>query len=89
MLNVNFEFIGDASTAICGFERLQCLSDSVQSIIAEKLKNITLGGVDSCNCLPACTQISYDHEISQASLDFHSLMEAFDTTISDLNSRYN
>lgn len=78
---------GDEATAICGFENLQCMTKSQQSIIAKKLKNITTGGVDSCNCLPACTQITYNHEISQADLHYTKMMQAFDAVL-DSNEKY-
>lgn len=62
------------------------MTDSQQSIIAEKLKNATSGGVDSCNCLPACTQITYNHEISQADLHYAKMMAAFDAVL-DINEK--
>lgn len=32
---------------------------------------------DECNCLPACTSISYEAEYSQANFDFNGLLNVF------------
>lgn len=66
---------------------MQCVINSQQSIVAEKLRNATFGGVDSCNCLPACTQINYNHEISQANLHYNEMMAAFEA-FRDINEKY-
>lgn len=87
-INFPFTFQGDETTQICGFERIQCLADSVKSILGEKIKNITSGAGDQCNCLPACTQISYSHEISQANFDLPKLMRLTDADSKELNSKY-
>lgn len=79
---------GDASTPICGFGKMQCVINSQQSIVAEKIRNATSGGVDSCNCLPACTQINYNHEISQANLHYNEMMVAFEALKRDINEKY-
>lgn len=78
---------GDETTPICGFERIQCLADSVKSILGEKIKNITSGAGDQCNCLPACTQISYSHEISQANFNFPKFMKLTGAESKDLNPK--
>lgn len=77
---------GDNTVPICGFASLQCLTNSQQSIVAEKLKNVTSGGVDSCSCLPSCTQITYNLEISQADLHYSKMMAAFDGA-KDINDK--
>lgn len=37
-----------------------------------------------CNCLPSCTSINYDAEISQANYDWKQLLLAFETDLDDL-----
>lgn len=59
----------------------------MKSILSEKLKNITNGEEDVCNCLPACTQISYSHEISQANFDFPKFMRVTDATVDEINPK--
>lgn len=83
----HFYLSDDDSTPICGYGKFMCVVNSVKSILGEKLKNVTNGIEDSCNCLPACTQIFYNHEISQASLNFLKLIESFEATSSELNTR--
>lgn len=53
--------------------------------MGEKLKNITSGAEDLCNCLPGCSQISYDHEISQANFDFQKFMKVTDATAKEMD----
>lgn len=38
---------------------------------------------NDCNCLPSCTSISYQHEISQADFDYKSLFEAYKNPIGE------
>lgn len=59
----------------------------MKSILSEKLKNITMGEQDMCNCLPACTQISYSHEISQANMDFLKLMRGTNASEKEMNPK--
>lgn len=84
---VKFSMPRDSVAPICGFEKLQCVSNSMKSILSEKLKNITNGKEDLCNCLPACTQISYGHEISQANFDFAKFMRVTDATDREINPK--
>lgn len=37
----------------------------------------------SCNCLPACTSITYDAEISQAPFDWTELFGAYNSPIDE------
>lgn len=80
--------LGDDSTPICGFKKIECVTNSMKSILSEKLKNITNGEKDLCNCLPACTQISYSHEISQANFDFLKLMRSTNASEKEMNPKY-
>lgn len=57
----------------------------MKSILNEKLVNITNGEQDLCNCLPACTQISYSHEISQANFDILKLMRGTNASETEMN----
>lgn len=44
----------------------------------------SLNGVDnarkSCNCLPECTSISYDYELSPSKLDMNEYVHGIDPT---------
>lgn len=70
---------GDKNTPICGPGKLQCVGQ-----IEEKIVNLTFlehlsdDSEKICKCLPSCTSIHYDVEISQAKFDFNKFM--FETT---------
>lgn len=67
---------GDAKTPICGAHKIACYNEAED----ELLKKFFTDGLDKnripdkkeCNCLPSCTAIAYDAEISQANLDAKS-----------------
>lgn len=73
----------DQKTPVCGAMSIQCYNDAEDELL---IREITEGLADSglnrrgqteCNCLPACTSITYDAEISQADFDWESLFLAY------------
>lgn len=46
----------------------------------EKLKNVA----KQCNCMPACTSINYDVEVSQADFNWQKLFIAYKANFSEL-----
>lgn len=67
--NLNYVFkklvfyLGDKYTKICTLFDIPCYVDAVD----EFSKNLLL---KNCDCLPDCTSITYDLELSQAPYDF-------------------
>lgn len=73
-------FLGDKHTPVCNSSRYGCVTE-----IEEKMVNLTFlerlnKNVDrvekSCNCMPACTSITYDIELSQANFDYLKLIRS-------------
>ena len=70
-------------TPVCGAANIKCYNDAEDELLANEFKEglLTSGenyrGETQCNCLPACTTIAYDAEISQAEYDFKSQFRAF------------
>lgn len=78
MFLLNFE--GDRDTPICGANKIKCYNVAEDTLLE---KDFTEGLTNmaavrkGCNCLPACTSITYDAEISQAKFDWVSLFNAY------------
>lgn len=67
--------LGNESTKVCGVGKIQCYRDAhyrlfqtdlVDGLSTEEGKFFR----NSCNCLPACTMISYETEIIRTKLDW-------------------
>lgn len=77
-------FAGDKDTPICGASKITCYEDAEDKLIEngliEGFKNAKTAGTagNICNCLPACTSITYDARISQAQFESRDLLTAFD-----------
>lgn len=60
---------------VCGSRRIQCMNDAEDKLsLREFNQGIETSGENyrgetTCNCLPACTSIAYEAEISQADYD--------------------
>ena len=65
---------------MCGVTKLDCTDKIEEKMInqtfLERLNHIDMTD-NSCNCLPACTSITYDLEISQAKFDYIKFFRAF------------
>lgn len=66
--------LGLPGTEICGPAKIQCYREAV-----EDLNNVAVDGVKDleadeetpiCNCLPSCTYLTYDSEISYGDVSF-------------------
>ncbi|XP_037032181.1 pickpocket protein 28-like [Bradysia coprophila] len=79
---VKFSMPRDKDTPICGAAKMNCYLKAGSNLLKEQFaKRLTLEpgaeSVTGCNCLPACTSITYDAEISQAPFDWKSLTIAY------------
>lgn len=87
-LTLNFQslFKGDKNTRICGTDKIKCYNDAEDKLLehdfVEGLKNVH-SAASGCNCLPACTSITYDAEISQAKFDWIGLFKAFNNPLDE------
>jgi acid-sensing ion channel, other len=74
---VKFSMPRDNKTRICTLSQIGCYEKAEDSFMVEKLRQSFLSHKEKakhvktkCNCLPSCTSIDYDAEISQADYDF-------------------
>lgn len=77
---VKFSMPRDNNTPICGTSKIKCYNAAEDKLTkknyAEGLQNIE--DVSSgCGCLPACTTITYNAQISQSKFDFENVLKAF------------
>ncbi|XP_037034176.1 pickpocket protein 28-like [Bradysia coprophila] len=66
---VKFSMPKKNDTKVCGIGKLKCYERAEKKLF-ERVRSTGLSYMDECNCLPACTQITYDVEISQAEVDW-------------------
>lgn len=81
---VKFSMPRDAKTPICGAAKISCYTRAESLLLVKtRVQKITQRyslkpvKVRSCNCLPACTSITYDTEILQAPFEYVSFFSAF------------
>lgn len=72
---VKFSMPRDKDTPICGAAKIICYTEARNKLFAQQiLESLTIKPGDErvkgCNCLPACTSISYDAEIFQHPLEY-------------------
>lgn len=85
---VKFSMPRDINEPICGASKIQCYNDAEDTLLEREFteglqsSEENFRGETSCNCLPACTSIVYEAELSQADFDWHSLFMAYG---SDMN----
>lgn len=76
-----FSFAGDKDTKICGAAKIKCYNEAEDRLLEKDFTEGLTGDLEAvkkgCNCLPACTSITYDAEISQAKFDWVSLFNAY------------
>jgi hypothetical protein len=84
-------FVGEPHDKICRQSDIECydkaeddlykkeLDESLKSNSAENKR-----GVTNCHCLPSCTSITYDAEISQADYDWRSVLKAHNASMDEL-----
>lgn len=78
----------DRDTPICGAAKISCYNRAEDNLLKEQfMEGLTLETgaekVKGCNCLPACTSITYDAEISQAPFDWVSLFNAYNSPLDE------
>ncbi|KAJ6633490.1 Pickpocket protein 28, partial [Pseudolycoriella hygida] len=74
-----------SETPICGASMIQCYHRAEDELLSQNIRNhISLSKSENssgCNCLPACTSIKYDTEVSHSDFDFKSIFEAYETPL--------
>lgn len=79
--------LGTNSTPICGASNIFCYHKAEDDLLNNNIRDNLSGTVSEdsshCNCLPVCTSIKYDTEVSHSDFDFKSLFEAYETPLEE------
>lgn len=74
----------DDETPICGTSKIPCYDQAEDDLLQEQyVDGITANdklSLNECNCLPSCTSIRYEAEITQAPYDYIRASNAFRNT---------
>lgn len=83
----------DNKTRVCSQANMTCYGKAELNLMSHELFQSLDTGIEQqkrdrtiCNCLPSCTSIDYDLEISQADFEFTELMEAYGEDMSEFNN---
>jgi len=64
---------------VCGAGNLKCYNDAEDELLLKEFEQgmategENIRGQTDCNCLPSCTSIAYEAEISQADFDYKTV----------------
>lgn len=72
----------DNKTRICGAAKIKCYQKAEKRLFGEDVMDglqdeIVKSFRAECNCLPACTSITYDADIDRAKLDWNAVMKSY------------
>lgn len=79
---VKFSMPRTLDMTVCSEDKIQCYSQAEDDLLfkefSEGLKNTDFNyrGETECNCMPACTSLVYNTEISQANFDLEEMIKA-------------
>lgn len=79
---VRFSMPRSPATPVCGISKLECCAEAKKNLFKQKFEEEKASDErgkrkSKCDCLPSCSGIEYDTEISQAELDTRSLLKAY------------
>lgn len=85
---VRFSMPRSPATPVCGVSKLKCCAEAKKDLFQkkfeeEKASNERGKRKSKCDCLPSCSSIDYDTEVSQAEVDTRSLLEAYSETLAE------
>lgn len=71
---VAFSMPRNIATKVCGPANIQCYKNAEYKVMLEEFREIERNpnAETKCNCLPGCTSISYDAEISNTKFTYDS-----------------
>lgn len=88
---VKFSMPRDDNMTICSQKDIMCYDQAENDLLGDDMRSGVesseekyLKQITSCNCLPSCTSINYDAEISQANFDHIEVMRSFGENVSEL-----
>lgn len=87
---VKFSMPRGNDTRICGQHEVECYDQAENGLMLEELEQslasgsgVNKLGKTNCNCLPSCTSINYDAEISQADFEYVKVFNAYGADLNE------
>lgn len=83
MMSIEISFSGSKLTKICGVKSINCYNAAEQRLFGEDVIDGLSDDTpaksfrENCNCMPACTSISYEAEMSQTKFDYVSMFSKY------------
>ncbi|XP_075167592.1 pickpocket protein 28-like [Haematobia irritans] len=76
---------------VCGEDKLYCYKKAYSQLLMKQFNDgqVPDEPVDDCNCMPGCTSLEYDIEISEGYFDLVNTFKAFDIVSDDNDFRSN
>lgn len=80
----------DSTMKICQQKDVKCYDEAEDDLLGKELEtgvssssDDNKSGITGCDCLPACTSINYDAEISQADFDEQKVIAQYGENITE------
>lgn len=87
---VKFSMPRTNETKICSQKEVECYDQAENGLMLEELEQslasgsgVNKLGITNCNCLPSCTSINYDAEISQADFEYVKVFNAYGADLNE------
>ncbi|KAL1402838.1 hypothetical protein pipiens_005902 [Culex pipiens pipiens] len=83
---VKFSMPRDDRTEVCGASKIECYNEAEDELLSQEVKYSVDKSYDfraKCDCLPACTSVQYDAEISQADFNWKNLFMAYKSPLDE------
>ncbi|XP_065086994.1 pickpocket protein 28-like [Ochlerotatus camptorhynchus] len=83
---VKFSMPHDDRTEICGSSQIACYNAAENELLSHDVKHSVNSSYDfraKCDCLPSCTSVQYDAEISQADFNWRDLFLAYKSPLDE------
>ncbi|XP_073848275.1 pickpocket protein 28-like [Musca autumnalis] len=87
---VTFYMPRNPETPVCGSDKLSCYRKAKDNLLFKQFKQglkKTKPSIDDCDCLPACTSLDYETEISEGSFDVANTIDAV-SNLKDIREMY-
>ncbi|KAH8397834.1 hypothetical protein KR222_003544 [Zaprionus bogoriensis] len=82
---VKFSMPRSVDMPVCGEDKIHCYDRAERELLVREFQRVRSlnvageaprGGESACNCMPACTSLIYNTEISQANFDLEEMLAA-------------
>lgn len=73
--------IDNESALVCGASKVLCMADAETELLNENMMDGLTNSRTDCNCLPACTSVAYEVDVSNADMTWKEVFQAHKSDI--------